>query len=256
MRFQNLEIAKVVSSKTRENIKHLIVHISLLVLLALAPSVTYAQYDSLAVSITPREIPQEKIEEYRAQEIYTYKEEGEYQPNILARLWQKFEDWLQDKIGAKGMGILGKVVLYTVSIVGVMILLYFILGLLGYNKGVFSRKSYKSTALAAEEIDETSSIESIDRLIKEAEQSKNHRLAIRLLYLKTLKLLDDNNRIEWRTGKTNHEYLRELSASNIYQEFDELSYLYEYLWYGQFELEEGMNYPDVKQRFNNYYTTI
>lgn len=215
-----------------------------------------AQVDSISLQSVERTIPVDKIEDYLQQDAYVYAEEGAYEANYFSRMWKRFLDWLEDKMGTKGLSVLANIVYYGLCAIGVLLLLYFILNLLGYNKGLFGRKEYTSTALAAEEIDETSSIESIEKLIKEAEASQDYRLAIRLLYLKALRLLDDHNRIEWRTGKTNHEYLKELSGSSIHKEFDELSYIYEYLWYGQFDLDEGIAYADVKTRFGNYYSQI
>jgi len=44
--------------------------------------------------------------------------------------------------------------------------------------------------------------------------------------------------IEWDIEKTNSDYLYEIKNEKLRNDFAYLSYLYNYIWYGEFELEE------------------
>ena len=45
--------------------------------------------------------------------------------------------------------------------------------------------------------------------------------------------------IEWDIEKTNSDYLYEIKNETRRDEFAYLSYLYNYIWYGEFELDEA-----------------
>ncbi|WP_321538612.1 hypothetical protein [Flavobacterium piscinae] len=46
------------------------------------------------------------------------------------------------------------------------------------------------------------------------------------------------NMIEWDIEKTNSDYLYELKEPLFKSDFEYVSYLYNYIWYGEFELDE------------------
>ena len=93
-------------------------------------------------------------------------------------------------------------------------------------------------------------------LIIKAEEANDYRLAIRLHYLKSLRLLDTLGKIIWRSGKTNHDYLLEIKDTELKEEFDNLSYIYEYSWYGQFEIESAIQYQQLRDPFQTLYKKI
>jgi hypothetical protein len=63
-------------------------------------------------------------------------------------------------------------------------------------------------------------------------------LATRFLYLKSLKILTKNNIIEWHFDKTNSDYLNEIRNAETRQLFKKASYVYDYVWYGEFPLDQ------------------
>ena len=67
-----------------------------------------------------------------------------------------------------------------------------------------------------------------------------------------LKSLSDKNIIEWDIEKTNLDYQREIQNTEIKKNFRFLSYVYEYSWYGEFELTED----DFRKAENAFLTTI
>jgi len=54
-----------------------------------------------------------------------------------------------------------------------------------------------------------------------------------------LKSLSDKNTIEWDIEKTNSDYIREIKDNKLKQDFQFLSYIFEYSWYGEFELNDN-----------------
>ena len=79
-----------------------------------------------------------------------------------------------------------------------------------------------------------------DKSIDKAISKNNYRKAVRLIYLYALKLLSDKEMISYHVSKTNHDYIDEISAELIRENFSKLGYFFNYLWYGHFEIDESM----------------
>jgi hypothetical protein len=94
-----------------------------------------------------------------------------------------------------------------------------------------------------------------EKLITEALQRNEYRLAIRLLFLQALKLLADKEHIHWQPGKTNHDYVEELQSGNLKTGFNELSFYFEFAWYGNFSVSETL-YQKVNSLFNSWKTNV
>lgn len=89
----------------------------------------------------------------------------------------------------------------------------------------------------AEEIN-TDDIFSIryDHEIATAESAGNYRFAVRLWYLYLLKELSEKGLIDYRQGRTNHDYVMQLQKRSFGKDFSRLTRNFEYTWYGQFAL--------------------
>ncbi|GGD27722.1 hypothetical protein [Hyunsoonleella pacifica] len=87
-------------------------------------------------------------------------------------------------------------------------------------------------------------------LIKKAENDNDYRLAIRYYYLLTLKTLSLKKHIKFEDDKTNAEYLNEISDKPFSKGFSYASYLYNYIWYGKFNLE-ALQYAKAKDNFTS-----
>ena len=98
-------------------------------------------------------------------------------------------------------------------------------------------------------IDEQS-IASVDfaDLIAAALQKKNYRLALRYHYLELLKILADKEFIEWNPHKTNYEIVDELRGKPFRDNFRSLALVFEYVWYGEFKINEN-GFLEVKNDF-------
>jgi hypothetical protein len=77
-----------------------------------------------------------------------------------------------------------------------------------------------------------------DELIAAAAERKDYKLAVRYLFLKSLKLLSEKELIELRNNKTNHQYLSEIKNNRISNAFQIATSRFEWIWYGDFPVDE------------------
>lgn len=89
-----------------------------------------------------------------------------------------------------------------------------------------------------------------ERILK-FEKEQNYRSAIRYHFLYSLKKLTDKSLINWNPEKTNRDYLRELKNNNLQEDFRRIIYIYDYIWYGEFQTEEK-DYQHYKTYFNKF----
>jgi hypothetical protein len=86
-------------------------------------------------------------------------------------------------------------------------------------------------------------------LLNKAIKDKNYRLATRILYLQTLKLLSENGIIKFKPDSTNIHYLMQLNNTSYYNDFFKVTRHYEYVWYGKFDVTPEM-YEKISQDFS------
>ena len=73
----------------------------------------------------------------------------------------------------------------------------------------------------------------LEALLKEALNASDYRLAVRYQFLRLLKKLNQQGKIDYHPEKTNWDYLTELSDSTLKSQFSRASMIYEYAWYGE-----------------------
>lgn len=158
--------------------------------------------------------------------------------NLLQQVLRKFFNWLGDLFGID------------IDFIDYQTMEYIVYGLLAigalYLFIKFLLQSPMSSVFKTEEktIDNFGYIEEdiqqvdFENLIKTALKENNYRLATRYLYLKSLKNLTNKNIIDWHYDKTNSDYLNEISDDGIKQLFKRISYIYDYVWYGEFAIDE------------------
>lgn len=153
--------------------------------------------------------------------------------------WERFKEWLinqLDKIFNSKGGEISLEILKYVLIVAAIVAIVLIL-LKNNLRSLFYGKS-ATTNIEFAELEEDIHAIDFNNLISKAIQEKDYRRAVRLHFLKLLKELTDKNLIAWKIDKTNKDYYIELSNTSYSRQFKELTFLYEYIWYGSFELNE------------------
>ncbi|MDV3928394.1 DUF4129 domain-containing protein [Elizabethkingia anophelis] len=162
-------------------------------------------------------------------------------------LWQKLKKWLGELLNdwfqsnsLRGANDLFYVLLRIIAIVLIGFVLYVIIRFVLSRNGnwVFSKKSKK---LNPEERTITENIHELDlsSLIKNYEDKKEYRSAVRYQFLYLLKLMTDKNMLEWDPEKTNRDYVRMLSGNALQSDFQKLSFVFENVWYGERTIGEN-----------------
>lgn len=90
-----------------------------------------------------------------------------------------------------------------------------------------------------------------EKLIQEAIDQKEYRNAIRLIYLYSLKNLSDHHLINWQPGKTNYDYVYEVEDQKLRGGFSQLSFYFDYAWYGDFKINQQL-FDKVNGIYSNW----
>lgn len=143
-----------------------------------------------------------------------------------------------------------------VLLIGVALIVFFVLKATGTGGNLLFKRKTK----AKEDVD--ASVEDVDihainydSQIQSALQASDYRLAVRLWFLRSLKEMTDRDLINWKIDKTNSDYYYELSGSGLQQQFGRVSLIYDYIWYGDFEVDE-MGYRKVEDDLRGFHATV
>ncbi len=131
------------------------------------------------------------------------------------------------------------VTIYVLAILLTILVVYLIVRAIMNDEGswVFGRSSDKKL-IQYDEIEQNIHTTDFQRLIHESEKNGAQRLTIRYYYLWLLKLLSEKEIIEWDIEKTNSDYQNEIQDTAMKTDFSYLSYLYDYIWYGEFDIDQ------------------
>lgn len=136
-------------------------------------------------------------------------------------------------------------------LLGIALLVVLIMMVLKVNAFKIFTGNEGAAAVPYHVLDENIHEMDFDSLIEDAAARRDYRKGIRLLFLKSLKALADKGFIHWEHGKTNHDYLAELSKEDLRSGFNELNYYFEYAWYGNFSINHEM-FLKVQQIFKDW----
>ena len=171
----------------------------------------------------------------------------DYEPKSKEKsAWERFKEWLAywyNKIFSLGNDEASmsavELILKILAVIVILFVIYLIVKAIMNDEGqwIFGKSSDKKV-IHYDEIEKNLHLVDFEKLIKEAVKSGENRLAIRYYYLWLLKELASKEIIEWDIEKTNSDYLYEIKNEKLRNDFAYLSYLYNYIWYGEFELGE------------------
>ena len=128
----------------------------------------------------------------------------------------------------------------------------FILYKLFFTEGIFQRQSKSSSIeVVKEEAENLSATTDYARLIAQSVINKNYRAATRYHYLQTLQKLAAKDSIQLAADKTNYQYLSDLSGKPYKEDFASLLHMYEYAWYGGFDISDAM-FARIQHTFTTF----
>lgn len=184
-----------------------------------------------------RHISGERLQELRDDAAMDY-----YLASPDDNLWVMFRNWLYLQFlrlfGSAGALSVLAIIVYILCLVA---LVFVVLRLLNVDLSGLLMNGKRKAVVRDEALDPEEDIHEIDfqAAISEALQKQEYNKAIRLLYLSALKALSDREHIRWQPGKTNYQYQQELQQSELQAPFQQLGQVFEWAWYGNFQVGEA-----------------
>lgn len=178
-------------------------------------------------------VPQQKLDEYKNSNDFNYLFKRAKGLDFWSLFWRWFNDVLRGFFSNEGAA---PYIRYAIMFAVIAFIIYKIAG--GNLSGIFAKNKKVKGENGFDYFEEDIHQENMDEKLRNAIKERNFRAAIRFYYLSLLKQLDANELIKWELGKTNRDYQRELKNQSYLDDFIRLSGVYEYSWYGHFEVSE------------------
>ena len=196
--------------------------------------------------ITKQNITKEDLEPYLEDEDFNY-EIVESEETAVDRFLQ----WLKNGLRSLFESIFGVEAAAGILLFIIRILPYLLLGFLVFlllrffirvNSSALMGKTQAKGEVQISEEEKIIKNEDILALIKTAIANGDFRLAIRYYYLLALKYLSTDGHISWEPQKTNEDYLKDLQHTDLLADFEKITRVYDYIWYGEFKIDaNGFN---------------
>jgi hypothetical protein len=219
---------------------------------------SFAQKDSIPLqfeknTIELKQFDTDKLKKYKKDKDFLYKE------IVREKTWlEKLFEWLQNKMLSvlesifghqKAVGILYIIIRALPYIVGLIMLLLLIKIFVNVQtERLSSRSSNVRSHIKMSEDEEIIQSMDIKSLITNALKDENYRLAIRYHYLYILQQLELKKIIDWELQKTNHDYQREIKDKQLKNSFKDITYLYDFIWYGDFKIDAN-DFEKARKQF-------
>ncbi len=216
---------------------------------------TCAQKDSTAITydtapLAVRQIDKENLQKYQGDPAFDYEVIQADQT-----WWDHFMTWLSNIFQRMFEGLFGVEQAAGLFAFFLRIVPYLLLGILIFllikfflnaNASALLRARKKQSAVILSEEEHLIKNEDLQQLVQKALADKNYRLAVRYYYLFLLKLMSEKEIISWELQKTNDDYLQEIEKSELQLPFRTITRLYNYVWYGDFPMDESKYYKAEK----------
>ena len=181
----------------------------------------------------------------------------------IKTLWDRLEEWFTQWLKSafdvqdrdRAVNILDYAI-NTIAVILILLVIFLIIKAILNKEGtwIFGSKSDRNL-IRYDEIEKNLHLVDFEKLIKESIKSGEHRLSIRYYYLFLLKKMSDKQIIEWDVEKTNSDYIYEIKSPALKANFEYLSYLYNYMWYGEFDLTLE-DFEKAKKAFDSTLNSI
>lgn len=177
--------------------------------------------------------------------------------------WTRFKQWLSDLFqklfnlsGDGQASSFTEVALKIFYVVVFLLVVYFIFRAIINKEGtwVFGKSSEKNI-VPVTDIENNIHVADFKSLIEIAESENNYRLAVRYYYLWLLRSLTNAQLIDYDVEKTDSDYLYELQSKTNRDQFSYTSYLYNYIWYGEFDVNT-QQFDKAKHAFTTFINNV
>lgn len=208
------------------------------------------KYDSSNVIV--RSMDSTKIKSYLKDKDFRYFED----PESTKTLWERLMEWLKRQFlkltEYDSYNTAWDIFIYLLIALAVVAIVFGIYK--SEIKGLFLSNKNKNKLNVSEYLEDIHTID-YEKMIEQAIANKNFRYAIRLNYLRSLKILSDKELIYWKIDKTNREFLREIKLNNLKSKFEKITNDFESIWYGGFEIDLSA-YMHLQNYYSDFNTSL
>ena len=231
-------------------------HFFLLLSLCCAGFLT-AQKDSLGIAYDTVAL---KVKTISDADLSKFYEDNAFKYEVIEAertWWDDFKSWLSNLILRILEGIFGVEEASGILATFLRLAPYLLLGILIYilirfflniNASALRQAKSNKALVSLSEEEHIIKNENIQDLIQKALAKNDFRLAVRYSYLQVLKLLSEKELISWEPQKTNDDYIKEISKTELQNPFIKITRLYDFTWYGDFHITE-LEYSKAKKTF-------
>lgn len=180
------------------------------------------------------------------------------QANDRLSFWDRVSRWIEDFLASINPHWNGDVVtvLYYLFIgIGVILVLYIIYRLIAGRTVRWQKKEIEKAQNEWNFVEKNLLTLNLDSYIEKAIQEKQWNVAVRYLHLRNLQLLAIKQHIHWDYRKTNLDFLQEIKSEEIRKEFTKTNQLFNYIWFGNFQLTMEL-YQEFQRDFIHFNHTI
>lgn len=205
-----------------------------------------------SATVNNRSFSAKRLEELRKDPELQYKEEA----TVAESLFDRFMKWLSRKLASLVNKSIttnwGRVVIWIVALAVIAAIILAVLKVDAFNMFFLGRRA---NAINHNVFEENIHEMNFEKLIQEAIDQNDYRRGVRLVFLYALKLLADRQLIHWEQGKTNHDYVAELNAGELRNGLSDLSFYFDYAWYGNFTINREL-FTKVNDTFAHWKTKL
>ncbi len=164
----------------------------------------------------------------------------------VSTFWNRIKDWLAGILRnifssldeEKSLNVVVRIIQIAVILIILFVVYLIIKAFLNKEGNWIFGKSNSKKLIDDYDLEKNLHLVDFEKLINKALIENKKRLTIRYYYLWLLKKMTTNGIIIWDIEKTNTDYLYEIKNSDFNNQFDYLSYLYNWIWYGEFDLDD------------------
>ncbi len=216
------------------------------------PSKEFSVQDYRAsTEVTLRSVDTDKIVKYKNDPDFQYDRALIYEMTIWERITEWIKNLLRTLLFTEKYSDIADIILYAVMGITLITIIFFI-----YRtevRNIFSKDV--NNPISYLEITENIHNMDFDELIAKQLNERNYRFALRLTYLKLLKVLDSIGYIKWRDYKTNHEMINQIKSKELNAALRIITFEFETVWYGGFDVDED-NYKNYISLYNKIFEIV
>lgn len=211
---------------------------------------SHIQYDTSDIVV--RNVDSIKIKSYLKDKDFMYFED----PESTMTPWERLMNWISKQFARlrelESYGTAWDIFMYVLIAFAVIAIIFGIYK--SEVKGLFISNKNKNGLNVSEALEDINTID-FEKMIEEAIANGNYRYAVRLNYLRSLKILSDKEIIKWKIVKTNREFVKEIKEAKLKTQFENITSDFESIWYGGFDVDQPQ-YTQLQLRFLDFNSSL